>query len=190
MGKERDNNRERFRDALCPMGVVLRGSALHSRTDYMAFSDSDHGLALKALVNGDSAAQGGAFAAAIIHYKDAIRLRPDYAEAYYKVGCALAEIEDFDGSIRSFDEYIRLQPQDPNGYLCRGRVFCDRREYGRAISEYSRAIVLRPGYARAYDVRGRAYHEEAPLKRPSRTMARHCVSARGTLIPYTVGPIA
>ena len=126
MGKERDNNRERFRDALCPMGVVLRGSALHSRTDYMAFSDSDHGLALKALVNGDSAAQGGAFAAAIIHYKDAIRLRPDYAEAYYKVGCALAEIEDFDGSIRSFDEYIRLQPQDPNGYLCRGRVFCDR----------------------------------------------------------------
>lgn len=123
----------------------------------MARFDPDRDSAAEALESGDLAVKQGAHAAAVKHYRDAIRLMPDFAEAYYKLGCALGRCKYFDQAIRIFDEYIRLRPQDPNGYICRGNLRHLTQEQRAAIGDYTDAITIKPDCSRAFYLRGCAH---------------------------------
>lgn len=53
-------------------------------------------------------------------YEEAIRLKPDYANAYINRGVAKAHLGQYDDAIADYDEAIRLKPDDTDSYYNRG----------------------------------------------------------------------
>jgi Flp pilus assembly protein TadD len=49
-------------------------------------------------------------AAAVREYREAIRVKPDHANAHYNLGIALHGSGDLDGAIVDFYETVRLKP--------------------------------------------------------------------------------
>ncbi len=92
----------------------------------------------------------------------AIRLNPDYAEAYYNRGNAKNALGRHDDAIADYDEAIRLNPDDAEAYNNRGNVKNALGRHDDAIADYDEAIRLNPDYALAYNNRGVA---KADLKR-------------------------
>ena len=62
----------------------------------------------------------GQYFAAIADYDIAIRLNPDYAEAYYNRGLAKYDLGQHFAAIADYDIAIRLNPDDADAYNNRG----------------------------------------------------------------------
>jgi tetratricopeptide (TPR) repeat protein len=94
---------------------------------------------------------------AIADYTEAIRLKPDFADAYANRAFAYGSLEQFDKAIADCNEAIRLQPDSAEAYKNRGGAYCNLRQYDKAIADCNEAIRLQPDFARAYSNRGNAY---------------------------------
>ena len=92
--------------------------------------------------------------ASLGYYERAIRLQPEYAEAYYNRGVLRSAQGDKEGALSDYSEAIRLQPEYAKAYNNRGNVRGDLGDRMGALSDYSEAIRLQPEYARAYYNRG------------------------------------
>ena len=93
---------------------------------------------------------------AIADYAEAIRLKPDYAEAYNNRGAVKGKSGRYTAAIADCDQAIRLKPDDANAYNNRGAA---KRLLGRhddAIADYDEAIRLKPDDADGYNNRGAA----------------------------------
>ena len=53
---------------------------------------------------------------AITHYTEALRLKPSYAEAYFKRGNAYLHMEKYNRALKDYDEAIRLSPDTATAY--------------------------------------------------------------------------
>ena len=60
---------------------------------------------------GNILSEGGWIREAISAYDMTLRLKPDYAEAYYNRGTAKTLIDEYETAIADFDEAIRLNPE-------------------------------------------------------------------------------
>ena len=89
-------------------------------------------------------------------YDEAIRLKPDYAEAYNDRGVAKSERGRYEEAIADYDEAIRLQPEDAEAYTNRGAVKIGLGRYKDAIADLDKAIRLQPDLIPAYNNRGNA----------------------------------
>ena len=96
---------------------------------------------------------------AIASYDQAIRLKPDFAEAYNNRGIARVVLGDPEAAIADYGQAIRLRPDLAEAYFNRGNTqgVLDRHE--AAIADYDQAIHLKPDYAKAYNNRGLAQSE-------------------------------
>ncbi len=96
------------------------------------------------------------FQGAITDFSEAIKLKPDYAEAYYNRGNAYSELADNNKAITDFSEAIKLKPGYAEAYTGRGIVHNDMGNRQDAITDYEQAIKLKPSYAKSYNNRGNA----------------------------------
>jgi len=85
---------------------------------------------------------------------EAIRLRPDYANAHNKRGNALAVKGQVERAIQDYSEAIRLKPDYAGFYFNRGLLRSGKRDWEGALKDYTEAIRLKPDYAAAYNCRG------------------------------------
>jgi tetratricopeptide (TPR) repeat protein len=92
----------------------------------------------------------------IWYYTEAIRLKPDYADAYVNPGLARAAKGDLDGALKDYAEAIRLKPDDADAYINRGLARAAKGDLDGALKDYAEAIRLKPDYAEAYYNRGNA----------------------------------
>jgi tetratricopeptide (TPR) repeat protein len=81
---------------------------------------------------------------------EAIRLQPDFAEAFYNRGNARKTKGDLDGAIADYDEAIRLQPDIPQAFHNRGLARRAQGDLDGAIADYDEAIRLKPDHAGAF----------------------------------------
>jgi tetratricopeptide (TPR) repeat protein len=92
-------------------------------------------------------------AAAIEDFNKALRLKPDYAEAYRGRGHAIGrkyhnsathDQRDLDNAIADFSKAIQLDPAHLEGadYRSRAKLLVDKGEYEEAIRDYSKSIKL------------------------------------------------
>ena len=81
---------------------------------------------------------------------EAIRLKPDFAEAYSNRGNALKGLGRFQESIGSYDKAISLKPDFAEAYYNRANVLKDLGELDAAITSYENAVRLRPEFATAH----------------------------------------
>ena len=100
-------------------------------------------------------------------YSEAIRVKPDYANAYYNLGVLLHRKGDLDGALKDFNEVIYLTPNDADAYINRGIIHNSKGDLDAAIADYTEAIRLDPNNIKAYWGRGNAqlakedYHSAA-----------------------------
>jgi protein O-mannosyl-transferase len=86
---------------------------------------------------------------AIDHYRDAVGLRPDYAEAHYNLGRLLAEQAQFDDAIAHYAKAVELNPADAEAQNNLGVTFFAIGRVDDAIAHYQRALEIQQDYAEA-----------------------------------------
>ena len=96
----------------------------------------------------------GDYKGAITDYTQAIRLKPDYADAYYNRGIAKHNLGQHFAAIADYDSAIRLKPDDAKAYNNRGIAKHNLGQHFAAIADFDSAIRLKPDDADAYYNRG------------------------------------
>lgn len=100
---------------------------------------------------------------AIADYSKAIRLDPQYTDAYRERGLAREVKKNYAGAIIDLTRAIDLDPKNVNSYYNRGHVKMTMGDSHGAMVDYSKVIELDPGHAKAYYFRGviRGFNLEA-----------------------------
>lgn len=93
---------------------------------------------------------------AIEYLNNAIKLKPDYAKAYYSRGDAYKNLGQYQRAIKDYNKAIRLKPDDL-GYVQRGSVYLELKQFQRAIEDFNEALRLKPDDALLYSIRGNIY---------------------------------
>jgi tetratricopeptide (TPR) repeat protein len=97
-------------------------------------------------------------------FDDAIRLKPDFGEAYINRALIWAKKRQYDRAITDLTEAAHRDPKQ--AYLAlndRGIVYEEKGDHTRAIEDYGEAIRLKPDYAGSYYNRGTAYNSTGEL---------------------------
>ena len=79
----------------------------------------------------------------------AVRLRPDYAEAFVNLGSALRRYGRHDESVKSLKEAIRILPEHPKAHMQLGATYIETQAYGDAMKELQRALEIDGNLAEA-----------------------------------------
>lgn len=82
------------------------------------------------------------FPSAILHYKKATELAPDYSTAYNILGYAYRQNQDYANAEQAFRKYIELIPNDPNPYDSLAELFLKMGKFDEAIEQYRKALSI------------------------------------------------
>jgi tetratricopeptide (TPR) repeat protein len=77
-----------------------------------------------------------------LDYTEAIRLKPDYAPAFYNRGNARSDKGDLEGALQDYSEAIRLKPDYALAFNNRGLARSDKGDLEGALQDYNEAIRL------------------------------------------------
>jgi len=97
-------------------------------------------------------------------YSEAIRLKPDYADAFYNRSLARRAQGDLEGALQDCSEAIRLKPDHANAFVIRGIVGRAQGDLEGALRDYNEAIRLKPDDANAFNNRGLARSDKGDLE--------------------------
>jgi len=103
------------------------------------------------------------FDAAVESYKKALKIKPDYAEAYYNMGIALDNKGDPEASIHSYKQAIKINPGYADAYNNMGVAMNYKGDPDAAIDSYKKAININPDYSQAYNNMGNALKDKGDL---------------------------
>jgi len=95
--------------------------------------------------------QIGKPADALTHYQEAVRLKPDYAEAHNNMGTVLAALGKPEQAIESYNEALRLNPELAEGHQNLGIAMESLGQLDEARAHLSEAIRLKPDFANAHN---------------------------------------
>ncbi len=84
---------------------------------------------------------------AINRFQEAVRLKPDFVDAYYNLGFALSMKGLTDEAIAEFQKALRLQPDDADAHSNLGNALFRKGQIDEAIGQYREALRLKPGLA-------------------------------------------
>jgi protein O-mannosyl-transferase len=86
---------------------------------------------------------------AIAHYRQAVELRPSYAEARYNLGRLLAQKGQLDEAIVHYEKALEINPADAEAHNNLGATLFAKGHVDEAIAHYRKALVIQPDYADA-----------------------------------------
>lgn len=113
----------------------------------------------------------GDFDKTIADCSSAIRLNPQYANAFINRGGAWVKKHAYDKAIADLDEAIRLNPRDTRAFYNRGVAWGEKGEMDKAIADFDEAIRLNPRNADAFYYRGFAWRAKGDMDRANADFA-------------------
>ncbi len=96
-------------------------------------------------------------------YRRAIRLKPDYREAYYSLGNTLQQQKKSDEAKAAFHNAIEFQTDCEEANSLGVRLYDEQRRIEEAAAAFRQAIRLNPQYARGYSSLGHVYYVKNQL---------------------------
>jgi tetratricopeptide (TPR) repeat protein len=97
-------------------------------------------------------------------YSEAIRLKPDYADAFNNRGIARRWKGDLEGALQDYNEAIRLKPDFAEAFNNRGEARRDKGDEEGALQDFNEAIRLKPDYAEAFNNRAVTRRKRGNMK--------------------------
>jgi len=147
----------------------------------------------------------GSTGEAISQFQEAIRLKPDRADAHFNLGNALLHQGQAGGAVNQYQEVIRLRPGDVDAHVNLGVAFFNQGHVDGAAGQFQEAIRLQPEFVPAHIDLGNAllklgrldeaisqYQEAVRLKPDDITAQRNLTMAlklKNNPIPGTAGPV-
>lgn len=102
-------------------------------------------LAAQSYEQGEADYEAGKYKEAVKDFSEAVRLRPQWAQAHYALALALSETGELKGAIEEFQQVLKLNAKAELkilAYYNLGNAYADRGQYQEAIASYREAIKL------------------------------------------------
>jgi tetratricopeptide (TPR) repeat protein len=94
--------------------------------------------------------------AALANYDKALKLYPDYVEAWVRRGVTLVDMGDIYEAETCFNKAISLSPVDFRAFYNRGKLRLQDNRPQDAVADLDKATTLKPGHAGAHELFGDA----------------------------------
>ena len=104
------------------------------------------------------------FDAAIDSYKQALKIKPDYADTYYNMGIALKDKGDLEAAIESYKQALKIKPDYADAHNNMGNALRDKGDLEAAIESYKQALKIKPDYADSHNNMGAALKDKGDLE--------------------------
>ena len=130
--------------------------------------------------------QQGKWTEAIPHYEQALQLNPNYAEAHYNLGVALAQQGQWPEAIPHFERALQLKPDYAEAHYNLGVALAQQGQWPAAIPHFERALQLKPDYAEAHYNLGLALANKGSGRQPFPTSSGRSNSSRMTPRPTII----
>ena len=89
---------------------------------------------------------------ALAQYQEALRLKPDFAEAHYNLGNALAALPDrLPEALAHYEEALRLNPDNAQAQNNIAVLYARSGRFDEATAHWELALKLDPGLSEARD---------------------------------------
>jgi tetratricopeptide (TPR) repeat protein len=98
-------------------------------------------------------------------YGQAVRLLPDFYEAWFNLGVAASRSGDPALAIEAYERAAALRPEAPEAARNLGRVYLSSGQYGEALACFVRARDLAPGLPQSYNDLGETYRKMERLEK-------------------------
>jgi len=99
------------------------------------------------------------FNIAIDDFTNAIKINPNFAEAYTKRAAVYDRLIKYDLALSDYSALIRINQDDIEAYKKRGSIYYKKREYDKAIADFDQAIKRKSTDAYAYFFKGKIFVE-------------------------------
>jgi tetratricopeptide (TPR) repeat protein len=109
---------------------------------------------------GNALGHRGRLKEGIRHYVEALRLKPDYANAHNNLGGALTRIGNFDRAIYHLIKALRMKPKLMDAYNNLGVAMVAKGRPQEAIRWLSEALAISPKFAGAHNSLGNVLAQE------------------------------
>ena len=113
---------------------------------------------------GNALRDKGDLGAAIEIYKQAVTIKPHYAEAYCNLGTALKSIGNQGAAIKSYKQALAIKPNYAEAYNHMGIAQMVNGDLEAAINSYKLALNIKPDFALAYNNMGIALKNKDDLE--------------------------
>ena len=100
---------------------------------------------------------------AINSFRHAVKIKPDFADAYNNLGAALRQKGGLDEAISCYKQAINIKPNFSDAHYNNGNALKQKGALDEAISSYRQAIKIKPDYAEAYNNMGFVLQEKGAL---------------------------
>jgi tetratricopeptide (TPR) repeat protein len=108
---------------------------------------------------GASYGELGRWQEAIDEYKQAIRIKPDYADAHNNLGAVYSKLGRYQDAIEAFSHAIKIKTDYAEAQYNLGITYGKLGRYQDAIEAFSQAIKIKTDYAEAHYNLGVAYYK-------------------------------
>jgi len=90
------------------------------------------------------------FALAVEQYQKAIELKPDFVEAYNRLGNLLVRLNRYEEAEKAYTRAIEIAPKQAHLYNNLGFCYSLQRRWDEAEKMFTQAVTLNPTFARAH----------------------------------------
>jgi cellulose synthase operon protein C len=111
----------------------------------------------KYLESGEQYAKDLKFAEAQIQFKNALRIDPRFAEAYYQLARTEVELKQWNDALSSFQQAVALKPDHLEARLGLGQLFLSAHDYAHVEEQASAVLENNPRNADAYQLMAASY---------------------------------
>ena len=124
------------------------------------------------LLGGNCYGAMGHLEQAILCYQEAIKLKPDFAEAHNNIGICLHDLGRPKEAHISYKRALSLKPDYADAHNNIGNIYKDLGQVDKAILSYQKAIEINPNSFGAFDNLGAIFSELGKIKEANAAYAR------------------
>ena len=99
---------------------------------------------------GEALAEQNRTVEAIRHYSEALRIKPDFVQAYLHIGVAHASLGNSEDAVYYYNKALQIKPNYEKAHNNLGNAMAQQGNFEAAVYNYNEALKINPDYAGAH----------------------------------------